>query len=92
MIALALDGVGGLLAAIIGPLYISHSVRSRRRVRAIAELIIQRDPKAGSDRTSHSRLASHALHPKVIVDRPHVGVGTRGSRASRARARSLYRS
>lgn len=39
MFDLALDGVGGLLAAIIGPIYMRHSERSRLRVHAFAELM-----------------------------------------------------
>lgn len=54
MLDLALDGVGGVVAAIIGPLYMRHSKRSRRRVRAIAELIVKRTPTRGSARASRA--------------------------------------
>lgn len=47
MVDLMLDGVGGLLAAIVGPIYMRHSKRSRRRIEAFAELMT----------TKHERVA-----------------------------------
>ena len=43
MADLMLDGLGGLLAAVIGPLYIRYSARSRRRVAELTHLLSQRE-------------------------------------------------
>lgn len=43
MIDLVLDGVGAVVAAVLGPLYMRRSRRSRRRVHAIAELLARRE-------------------------------------------------
>jgi len=43
MIDLMLDAIGAVVAAIVGPLYMRHSVKSRLRVRAIAELLARRE-------------------------------------------------
>ena len=42
MIDLMLDGLGGLVAALFGPLYIRHSAGSRRRVAEFAALVEER--------------------------------------------------
>lgn len=39
MIDLVLDAVGAVVAAVIGPLYMRHSKRSRHRVRVIADFV-----------------------------------------------------
>jgi len=36
---LILDGAGGLVGALVGPLYMSHSRQSRRRIEAFADLL-----------------------------------------------------
>ena len=43
MIDLMLDAMGAVVAAILGPLYMRHSVQSRLRVRAIAEFLARRE-------------------------------------------------
>ena len=43
MIDLMLDAIGAVVAAIVGPLYIRHSAKSRLRFRAIAELLARRE-------------------------------------------------
>ncbi len=42
MFDLILDGIGGVLGAVLGPLYMRHSKRSRRRVEAFARLVANR--------------------------------------------------
>lgn len=42
MVDLILDGLGGIVAALLGPLYIAHSTRSRARVREVADLVAHR--------------------------------------------------
>lgn len=42
MIDLILDGAGGVVAAMLGPLYMKHSARSRERVHQLAALISRR--------------------------------------------------
>ena len=46
MIDLMLDGIGGLVAAIFGPLYIRHSTRSQRHVAELAALLADRPVRA----------------------------------------------
>ncbi len=43
MIDLVLDAMGAVVAAIVGPLYMRHSKKSRLRVRAIAEFLARRE-------------------------------------------------
>lgn len=45
MVDLMLDGAGGLLAAIVGPIYMRHSKRSRLRVEAFAALMDTKDER-----------------------------------------------
>jgi hypothetical protein len=45
MFDLLLDGIGGLLAAITGPIYMRHSERSRQRMQAFAELMRTKDER-----------------------------------------------
>ncbi len=42
MIDLIVDAIGGAVAAVLGPLYMKHSARSRERVREITALISRR--------------------------------------------------
>ncbi len=48
MFDLILDGVGGVLGSVLGPLYIRRSKRSRHRVEAFARMIARRDHTAMS--------------------------------------------
>lgn len=45
---LILDGAGGLLGALLGPLYMRHSRESRRRIEAFAELLEDGGDAAGA--------------------------------------------
>jgi hypothetical protein len=42
MLDLSLDAIGGVLGAVLGPLYIRYSKRSRNRVRAFARMLAER--------------------------------------------------
>ena len=44
---LILDGVGGLIGGVLGPIYMRHSKRSRCRMRAFAELVAGKVPARG---------------------------------------------
>lgn len=44
---LILDGVGGLIGGVLGPIYMRHSKRSRWRMRAFAELVAGKVPARG---------------------------------------------
>lgn len=44
---LILDGVGGLIGGVLGPIYMRHSKRSRCRMRAFAEIIAGKVPARG---------------------------------------------
>jgi hypothetical protein len=46
MIDLMLDGIGGLVAAIFGPMYIRHSARSQAQVAELAALLAERPARA----------------------------------------------
>ena len=64
MFDLALDGIGGLLAAIIGPIYMRRSGRSRLRVQAFAELMEtkgERIARAQAKRQSHGTAAADRI-------------------------------
>lgn len=43
MVDLMLDGAGGILAAVLGPLYMRRSKRSRRRIETFAEAVSRRE-------------------------------------------------
>jgi hypothetical protein len=48
---LIFDGVGGLIGGVLGPIYMHHSKRSRRRMRAFADLVAGKVPaRAGTHR------------------------------------------
>ena len=47
MVDLMLDGLGGLLGAVLGPLYMRRSRRSRRRIQAFAEAVTRRERLGG---------------------------------------------
>ena len=42
MIDLVVDGIGGMVAAVLGPLYMRHSARSRQRARELVAMISRR--------------------------------------------------
>ncbi len=46
MIDLILDSVGGVIAAVLGPLYIRYSARSRRRVGELVDLLAARQARS----------------------------------------------
>ena len=49
MIDLVLDGVGGVVAAVLGPLYMRYSARSRQRARELVAAISRRRVPEASD-------------------------------------------
>ena len=49
MVDLMMDGLGGLLGAVLGPLYIRHSRRSRAIVHAFSELLERRSGRIHRD-------------------------------------------
>jgi len=81
MFDLMVDGLGGFLAAITGPIYMRHSKRSRLCIQAFAELRKtkddriargQADRRARRDRRAHRSPRSRAVHrPDGPDARPH---------------------
>ena len=49
MIDLVMDGLGGVVAAVLGPLYLRVSARSRRRAEELAALVTRRFASEASD-------------------------------------------
>jgi hypothetical protein len=58
---LILDGIGGVIGAVLGPLYMSRSARSRQRLEAFASLVAARDERRRS--RPPVRPAVLAVHP-----------------------------
>jgi hypothetical protein len=63
MVDLILDGIGGVIGALLGPLYIKHSKRSRRAAEHFAELLSVRGERRrarGRTTTSSPRSPAHS--------------------------------
>jgi hypothetical protein len=78
MVDLMLDGIGGLLAAIVGPIYMRHSKRSRLCIEAFAALMTTKPERIARAKASRRARRSRRAHPSRQTpavarhDRPEV--------------------
>jgi len=71
MFDLMVDGLGGFLAAITGPIYMRHSKRSRLCIQTFAELRKTKDDRIARGQADRRARRAHRSRRSRAVHRPH---------------------